>query len=79
MERVGFQIELQKIIPIYNPIFRTDTYSNRMIDLIAHFVVEHGNVDKVEAETWAHELREDGKRGEYFFSLNRYLFLAKKM
>jgi plasmid stabilization system protein ParE len=30
------------------------------------------------AEAWAEEIRDAGKRGEYFFSLNLYLFLAKK-
>jgi ubiquinone/menaquinone biosynthesis C-methylase UbiE len=79
MKRQGFQIELQKIIPIYNPIFKPDTYSNRMIDLIIPFVVEHGNVTKEEAESWAIALRECGQNGNYFFSLNRYLFLARKI
>ena len=34
MKRQGFQIELQKIIPIYNPDFKPDSYSNLIIDLI---------------------------------------------
>lgn len=79
LKRRGFEIVLQKIITIYNPIFEPDTYSNRMIDLIIPFVVEHGNVTKEEAETWATELRECGQNGNYFFSLNRYLFLARKI
>ena len=58
MKRRGFQIELQKIIAIYNPVFEPDTYSNRIIDLIVPFVVEHGNVTKEEAESWATDLRE---------------------
>lgn len=79
MKRQGFQITEQKIIPIYNPIFESETYSNRLIDLITPFVVEHGEITKEEAELWAIELRECGQNGNYFFSLNRYLFLAEKI
>ena len=79
MKRLGFQIELQKIIPIYNPDFKPDSYSNLIIDLMIPFVLEHGNVTKQEAESWAVELRERGQKGNYFFSLNRYLFLARKI
>jgi arsenite methyltransferase len=78
IERAGFQIEACKIIPLYNPQYDPDTYSNRMIDLIIPYVVEHGNISQEEAESWAHELRNCGKNGTYFFSLNRYFFLARK-
>ena len=77
--RSGFQMHSQKIIPIYNSEFRKNTYSNRLIDLIIQFVVNLGNITKVEAEIWAKDLRERGQKGEYFFSLNRYFFLAKKL
>jgi len=77
--RAGFQVHSQKIIPIYNAEFRQNTYSNRLIDLIIPFVVNTGNITKVEAEAWAQDLRERGQNGEYFFSLNRYFFLAKKL
>jgi len=68
----------QKIIPIYNAEFRQNTYSNRLIDLIIPFVVDTGDITLDEAEKWAKDLRECGKDGDYFFSLNRYFFLAKK-
>jgi arsenite methyltransferase len=77
--RAGFQVLSQKIIHIYNAEFRQDTYSNRLIDLIIPFVIGTGSVTKVEAEEWGKDLRERGKNGEYFFSLNRYFFLAKKL
>jgi hypothetical protein len=55
-----------------------NTYSNRLIDLIVPFVSGHLNIDSDEAEGWAEELRSAGNEGEYFFSLNRYMFVAKK-
>ena len=79
MERTGFKIESRKIIPLYNPQYDPDTYSNRIIDLIVSYVVENGNISQKEAESWAQELRDDGKNGNHFFSLDRYFFLARKI
>ena len=46
--------------------------------LIAAFVAGRRGVTREEAEAWAEDLQALGKAGEYFFSLNRYLFLAVK-
>jgi len=77
--RAGFEIHSQKIIPIYNAEFKQNTYSNLLIDLIIPFVVGTGSVTKIEAEEWGTDMRERGKNSDYFFSLNRYYFLAKKL
>jgi ubiquinone/menaquinone biosynthesis C-methylase UbiE len=74
----GFQIESQQVIPMFNPIFDHNTFSNRLIDLIVSFVSNRKGILSAEADAWAAELRQLGERGEYFFSLNRYLFIASK-
>jgi len=79
LERSGFQVTMQRVIPLINTEFDPDTYSNRIIDLIIPFVAGRGDITQAEAEEWGRDLREQGKRGEYFFSLNRYLFLAKRL
>ncbi len=79
LNRSGFQVEEQKIIPLFNSEYDPDTYSNRMIDLIASFVVGRGGITQKEAKVWAQEVRSCGESGEYFFSLNRYFFLATKL
>jgi len=56
---------------LINTEFDPDTYSNRIIDLIIPFVAGRGDITQAEAEEWGRDLREQGKRGEYFFSLNR--------
>jgi hypothetical protein len=78
MERAGLQVIAQKIFTIYNPCFKEETYSNRMIDLITTFVIENGGIDKEEAFAWANDLRDDHENS-YFFSLNRYFFLGRKI
>ena len=49
-----------------------------MIDPIAAFATGRKGVSAAEAQAWAAELRALGASGDYFFSLNRYLFLAEK-
>ena len=78
MENAGFKVDCRKIIPIYNPIYDTNTYSNRIIDLIVPFVLEHSDIEQEEVNAWADELRNQNNQKDYFFSLNRYLFLGIK-
>ncbi len=78
LRQAGFQVEAQQIIPMFNPVFIPNTYSNLLIDLIIPFVTDRQGVTRDEAMAWAQELRERGDKEEYFFSLNRYLFIAKK-
>jgi hypothetical protein len=47
-----------------------------MLELIARFVAGRNGVSEAEATAWARDLTELGRN--YFFSLNRYLFLAHK-
>jgi ubiquinone/menaquinone biosynthesis C-methylase UbiE len=75
MSNAGFQLDQIKIIPLLNPFFTTESYSNRMIDLIVSFVVQNDLIEQAVAEDWARDLR---NQENYFFSLNRYLFLGYK-
>ena len=74
----GLDVKLQEVVPLLNPGFVEDTYSNRLIDLIVSFVSDRSDISRDEAQSWADELRQSGADGQYFFSLNRYLFLATK-
>jgi arsenite methyltransferase len=78
IKQAGFQIETQRIIPMFNPVFDPDTFSNRLIDLIVPFVSGRGGVTSAEAMAWAQELRQLGEQKDYFFSLNRHLFIGRK-
>jgi arsenite methyltransferase len=78
LRRAGFRVVSQQIIPLFNPDFDPNTYSARMIDMLVSFVTGRNGITRDEAEGWAQDLRKAGERGEYFFSLNRYLFVARK-
>jgi ubiquinone/menaquinone biosynthesis C-methylase UbiE len=77
LARAGLAVEAQWIMPLFNPAFDAETYSNRMIDLIVPFVSGR-DVAAADAAAWADDLRGDGRAGDYFFSLNRYVFQARK-
>jgi len=77
LSRVGFRVEARQIVPLFNPSYDANSYSGHLVDFIATFVTGHG-ISREEAQLWARDVRQGGERGDYFFSLNRYLFVAKK-
>jgi ubiquinone/menaquinone biosynthesis C-methylase UbiE len=78
MQEAGFTVQERKIIPLFNPTFGEATFSNRMIDMIGDFVIGRNGIKADEVSAWSQELRELGKEGKYFFSLNRYVFIGVK-
>lgn len=77
LRQVGFSLVHRQVIPLLNTEYRADTYSAGIMGAIKNFVAGRNGVTREEAEAWAEDLRRLGEEGEYFFSLNRYLFLAK--
>ena len=45
---------------------------------MASFVVGRKGVSQQQADAWLSEFAELGKQGKFFFSLNRYVFVADK-
>lgn len=78
LTEAGFSVRQREAIPLFNPEYHANTYSHGMIGIIASFVAGRKGVTKEEAEAWAAELEALGQRGAYFFSLNRYIFVADK-
>ncbi len=74
----GFTLRERAVIPMFNPEYDSNTYSHGLIGIIASFVAGRNGVTTEEADAWAAEFAELGKQGKYFFSLNRYLFVAGK-
>jgi arsenite methyltransferase len=69
----GLQLRECSVIPLLNHGYDPDTYSAGLIAILSAFVAERGEAD---AEAWAEDLRGLGQ--EYFFSLNRYVFVATR-
>ena len=74
----GFEIIDLRVLSLLNTEYPAENYSHGMVSVIVPFVIRKGGVAKEEAKAWAEDLMALGERGEYFFSLNRYVFLARK-
>jgi arsenite methyltransferase len=64
------------IIPILNVGPDRETYSAGMMGLVADYVAGRGGITEAEAAAWEQDLT--GLGDDYFFSLNRYLFIAQR-
>ena len=69
---------MHDVYTVLNPAYDENTYSHGLIGLVEAFVPGRQGVTKEHAEAWTEQLRRAGDEGRYFFSLNRYLFLAAK-
>jgi SAM-dependent methyltransferase len=78
LQGAGFQVEHRDVLVLFNPEHDPDTYSVANGQIMADFAVAQGRMLREEAEAWMRDLQRLGSQGRYFFSLNRYLFLATK-
>ncbi len=75
LDEAGFSLETCLVIPLLKRGYDPSTYSGGILDIIRAFVGGRGGVSADEAAAWADELIALGD--DWFFSLNRYLFLAR--
>jgi ubiquinone/menaquinone biosynthesis C-methylase UbiE len=76
MRAAGLEVADVAIIPILNHGADRDTFSAGMRGLVAAYVDGRGGVTLDETRAWVDDLESLGD--DYFFSLNRYLFVAKR-
>jgi arsenite methyltransferase len=76
LSAAGFSIARRAAIPLLNAGYDPNTISARMIGFITAFVPGRQGLTERDARDWAEDLTTLGD--DYFFSLNRYLFLALK-
>jgi arsenite methyltransferase len=78
LRAAGFELRGAHGHPIINTRLGDDTYSQGIMELIAAFVRRRHADKAAEAAAWEADLRALDSRGEYFFSLTRFLFVATK-
>ena len=79
LRRAGLEVERIEVVSIVNAQLDANTYSHGMIGTIAKYASTRGGIDRDVASAWADDLRVRTAPGEYFFSLNRYVFLARRL
>jgi arsenite methyltransferase len=70
----GLQVTRRAVVPILNAGYDPDTYSANLIRFVARFVPGRQGLGQADADAWANDLVALGD--DYFFSFNRYLFVA---
>jgi len=68
----------QEVVPILNASFHPDTFAHGIAPFIRDFVVGTGRVLAGEADGWLAECVALDAAGEFFASLNRYLFVLRR-
>jgi arsenite methyltransferase len=76
LEEAGFSVTHRSAIPLLNAGYDPDTLSAGLIGFVAAFVPRHSDMTADDIAAWASDLA--GLGSGYFFSLNRYLFVAVK-
>jgi arsenite methyltransferase len=76
LANAGFTVARPHVHPILNAGYDANTFSAGVIGLVADFVPGRAEVTHAQAQAWRADLV--GLGADYFFSLNRYLFLAVK-
>jgi len=76
LTQASFTVTHRSAIPLFNAGYDPRTYSAGLIGFIEAFVPGRAGVTAADAHAWAEDLT--GLGADYFFSLNRYLFLAVK-
>ncbi len=73
----GFRLRHRVAIPMFNPEYVPSAFSFHLTKLIAGFSKGRRACTDEDAAGWLAELDQLGRAGRYFFSLNRYLFVAE--
>ena len=74
MRAAGFTLDHTEAIPLLNTGFAEQTYSANLIGFVERFVSGQEGIDQDEVAAWAAGQRSMGD--DYFFSLNRYVFVG---
>jgi arsenite methyltransferase len=74
----GFRIRGRQVLALLNAEYDPNSYSVVNIETIGAYVTGRHGLTRDEVEAWQRDLAQLGAEGSYFFSLNRYLFLAER-
>jgi arsenite methyltransferase len=72
----GLAVTHQSVVPLLNTTYDANTYSAGLIGFITSFVPGRRGLKDDDVQAWSDDLTSMG--ADYFFSLNRYLFVATK-
>ena len=74
----GFKLEQLEVFPILNIKLTNNNFSYWLVKLINDLVPGRKGATREDVELWVKKLFDIDSKGEYFFNINRYLFLVNK-
>jgi arsenite methyltransferase len=77
LKRAGLRLDRIEAHPVLNLRYEADSFSAGLIEPTPKIVTRFG-IDAAEAQAWVQDLKSRTGEDDYFFSLNRYLFVARK-
>ena len=76
LARAGFQTGPPTVLPLLNAGNPRGSFSGSLLELVSGFVVDRHGLDSETVDAWAASMR--AFDADWFFSLNRYVFLATR-
>jgi hypothetical protein len=78
MQQAGFENIRVEVVPLLNLAYDPQTYSVGMMTLLGNFAAGRNGLSEQDIAAWRDDARAIGAEDGYFFSLNRYVFLATR-
>jgi SAM-dependent methyltransferase len=78
MRNAGCSDIYAEAIPLLNNEFDPTNFSVSSLDWLSGSAYKQGAITKEESKTWRDDLMALGQNGEYFFCVNRFLFVGNK-
>ena len=76
LQQAGFNNVQVEVMPLLNTRFDSNTYSAGMLEVMGAFVTGRDGLTAEEVAAWQADVRSMDQHTGYFFSLNRYVFVA---
>ena len=79
LRKHGFDAIKIEAVPIINTGYTSANFSQGVIAWASDIAVLEKDISKQEADAWVKDVEEKAEAGDFFFSVNRYLFSAVKV
>lgn len=78
LENVGLKMKKVFAHPVINTQMAQTNFSTHMIDFVGKYLIDSGTFSEEKFMNWKEDLRKINEKGEYFFCLNRFVFVSEK-
>ena len=81
LQTAGFEVEQVEALALLSPVWQADSYAAGLVRTIVDFARRNGGrhgLSPSDIDAWKAEQRRLAEDGGFFFSLNRYIFLARR-